>query len=397
MDDPNPTTVVVLAMLCAFSVIGALGNSLVLYIYGKRKKEKTTSTIFILSLATTDFLTCVLVIPFNAVLVSLSYKTSDDFSCKLWSFLITCNVPFSAFIMVAIAFDRFFCICHPFLYIINVPRSKIIVVCLAIFSCLLGLITSLGHGMLTGDESTGDINMVNCSFVSEVNGTVSDAILPICTTDEDKNMSCASNESQLQNSLNMTSLKQQLCANTSVYHETPGDCTLLSDILPVEFTLIYQKIYAGFYLVCFIAVVILYGLIYRAIHARRAQKSKRKRSSLYPSNTEPSMLETQMTVLNGNDTHVRERNTNGRKQRRQSALKDKLFYANIRTAAMLFVVTLVFLIAFLPAWLIAIRQIAYNAIIYNMYFVYNVANPLIYAFMNNSFRDDLIAVFMQCK
>ena len=78
-----------------------------------------------------------------------------------------------------------------------------------------------------------------------------------------------------------------------------------------------------------------------------------------------------------------------RKQSKPMSLKDKTLYANIRTAAMLFVVTIVFLIAFLPAWLMATNVIDYNEIIFYMYFVYNTANPFIYAFMNKSFRDDL--------
>ena len=78
-----------------------------------------------------------------------------------------------------------------------------------------------------------------------------------------------------------------------------------------------------------------------------------------------------------------------RKQAKPMSLKDKTLYANIRTAAMLFVVTVVFLIAFLPAWLMAHHVVPYNEIIFYMYFVYNTANPFIYAFMNKSFRDDL--------
>ena len=63
--------------------------------------------------------------------------------------------------------------------------------------------------------------------------------------------------------------------------------------------------------------------------------------------------------------------------------------ANIRTAVMLFVVTIVFLIAFLPAWLMSLGVVEHNAIVFYLYFVYHVANPFIYAFMNKSFRDDL--------
>jgi len=70
-------------------------------------------------------------------------------------------------------------------------------------------------------------------------------------------------------------------------------------------------------------------------------------------------------------------------------IKEKTLLANIRTAAMLFVVTIVFLVAFLPAWLMGLTLIEYNEVIFYMYFVYHVANPIIYAFMNKSFRDDL--------
>ena len=71
------------------------------------------------------------------------------------------------------------------------------------------------------------------------------------------------------------------------------------------------------------------------------------------------------------------------------SIKEKTLLANIRTAVMLFVVTIVFLIAFLPAWLMASGLLAYNQVVFYMYFVYHTANPFIYAFMNKSFRDDL--------
>jgi len=78
------------------------------------------------------------------------------------------------------------------------------------------------------------------------------------------------------------------------------------------------------------------------------------------------------------------------------SIKEKTLLANIRTAAMLFVVTIVFLVAFLPAWLMGLTLIEYNEVIFYMYFVYHVANPIIYAFMNKSFRDDLAKV-IKCQ
>ena len=49
---------------------------------------------------------------------------------------------------------------------------------------------------------------------------------------------------------------------------------------------------------------------------------------------------------------------------------------------MLFVVTVVFVITYLPAFLMALKLIPYNVIVFYFYFANNVANPFIYSFMN---------------
>ena len=71
---------------------------------------------------------------------------------------------------------------------------------------------------------------------------------------------------------------------------------------------------------------------------------------------------------------------------------DKLTLANIKTAAMLFAVTVIFFITFLPAVLIALGFIAYSMPLYYVFFVNNVANPFIYGFMNKNFRDDIKSI-----
>jgi cholecystokinin A receptor/hypocretin (orexin) receptor 2 len=122
-----------------------------------------------------------------------------------------------------------------------------------------------------------------------------------------------------------------------------------------------------------------------------------------------STVETQFTAVTHVNPHKRGSDENGIDQSEMQpmrpqpkhytkplSIKEKTLYANIRTAAMLFVVTAVFLIAFLPAWLMAHRLLDYNQVIFYMYFVYHTANPFIYAFMNKSFRDDLGKV-LKCQ
>lgn len=380
----NIELLVVFVILGIFSFAGTIGNALVLYIYS-RKRDITTSSLFILTLAGTDFFTSLLIIPFNIVVLHLNYKLEYEFPCKLYMFLITCNVPFSAFVMVAIAFDRYFCICHPFLHAITIPRAKIIVFIMGVLACLLGIITSLCHGIFQLDDTTASLNVTESgpAWISTISSldTIS---YKKSTVKYDVTTTVTGNV-------------------TDIYQEegvVPGMCIPNTILLKKSFIDVYQKIYAGLYLISFLIVLVLYGLIYRSIHIRRALKAKRKRSSLFPAApNEYSAVDTQMTILNnGNDIDAKDEHGQKRFRKKSLGLKDKVFYANIRTAAMLFIVTIVFLIAFLPAWLMAHELVTYNMIVFYMYFIYNVANPIIYAFMNNSFRDDLRNIFKrQCN
>ena len=79
-----------------------------------------------------------------------------------------------------------------------------------------------------------------------------------------------------------------------------------------------------------------------------------------------------------------------------NASSDRLrLSSHIRTAAMLFVVTLVFVLTFAPAFLMSLDLILYNRLVFYIYFFNNVANPVIYSFMNNYFRRELQAMFCQ--
>ena len=60
--------------------------------------------------------------------------------------------------------------------------------------------------------------------------------------------------------------------------------------------------------------------------------------------------------------------------------------ANVRTALMLFTVTLMFIVAYTPGWMMSMRIVPHNKLVFFLYFSYNVANPFIYAFMNHVFK-----------
>ena len=385
----------IIIILCIFSVIGTLGNGLVLYVFS-RTVGKLTSTIFILALAITDFITCLVIIPFTVAGIYVDFFLTYDIVCKAYQFLITCTVPLSAFIMVAIAVDRYICICHPFVHIMTVPRAKCIVYILAGFAVVLGLITALGTGVY---EET---------------------IMPVNTTE------------QIANSTEF------IIVNKTVQRYT-GVCYLSTTILSHDFITTYQKVYSSFYLVSFLIVMVLYGLIYSSVTKQRAKRRKQKMgTSKKVVNTQCQTDETTIPLNNRNhnqnhDTHrlkveIEGENVatslttlsstklsgfheNGKvdseshpinrcSSKRHDPNKERRDHdrlANIKTAVMLFIVTLVFIFAFLPAWLMALTAVDFKVVIFYMYFVYNVANPIIYAFMNKMFRENLEKLFGSCR
>ena len=80
-----------------------------------------------------------------------------------------------------------------------------------------------------------------------------------------------------------------------------------------------------------------------------------------------------------------ETSSNTKKKKKATTVKSKSdgnLMANLKTAAMLFVVTVVFVITYLPAFLMVLHLVPYNMIVFYLYFANNVANPVIYSFMN---------------
>ncbi|KAK6174794.1 hypothetical protein SNE40_013373 [Patella caerulea] len=359
------TSLAIVCILAILSVFGSIGNGLVLYVFS-RKMDNVTSTVFILALAGTDLITCLVIMPFTAVAIILENELKYDFFCKLYHFLITCNVPLSAFIMVAIAVDRYFCICKPFLHAMNLRRAKIIVVVLSFFAFILGTVTTLAYGVYYRETITHTNQTLNTTMTDSGVGNSSIQITNVTET-------------------------------RIVYRtECNGNYLLISQSV----ISVYQKIYASLYLLSFLIVLVLYMIIYRSVIKRRRWRQRQR--SARPSGKSVASCVTEVEVMelpenNGVSSVKHEEcvRLNSETRKSTKGKRDYDFLANIRTAAMLFVVTIVFIIAFLPSWLMAHRLISFNIIIFYMYFLYNVANPVIYSFMNQTFRKELKAMFQR--
>lgn len=398
-------------MLIIFSIIGVAGNALVLYGFSMLK-PKMTSTIFILTLAGIDFTSCLVTIPATAAMELVMFRVPYDPLCKAYHFLVTTTIPFSAFVMVAIAVDRYYCICKPFIQIMTKFRAKVIVFSLSILALLIGFVSCLNYGVLELEHSNNE-NKTNLTLELKVAAEM----LP---PDYPELLVLKEEFQQI--------LPELLCGNPKNLGET--------------FYTVYNTIYASIYATCGIVVIILYVIIYHFILTRR---QRRLRSESFPCCTFSKQLgeaehtdfiyvsqETQNTVVteegekdanlnnpmlkqNSESPHKPKLNNetsgtppktrqkkkkNHRKSDATSTFRlkqERIRVNNIKTALMLSVVALVFIAAFLPAWLMKHGIVPFNIIVFYFYFVYNVANPFIYAFMNPDFRQKMAIVGKRIK
>lgn len=395
-------------LLTVFSVFGSAGNALVLYVFSTAKDD-LVSTLFIIVLAVVDSITCIVVIPFTIVVELVSYEVRFDLLCKLYQFLITSNIPFSALIMTAIAVDRYFCICHPFARLLTLRRARMVVLVLATFAIVLGILASLTHSVYRRVPVV--TNATERGVVSQSTMT-----LPVAWVNQ-----------------------SQVLSNETVY---TGYCRPTDLILSTQFSAAFQLCYTTLFVVCLGIIVVLYSVICRSVisQRRKLQKMKaapiRRHSSRVQRNTEETPMscnpptavivrsssamlqcdngdegkvclevspETAETFsespaaavgpANGDRSPADLVSPTVNAAAAEAARRSRI--ANIKTAAMLFVVTLVFTVSFLPSLAMTVYLLPYNMTIFYMYFANNVANPIIYSFMNSNFRKLLVRLF--CK
>lgn len=106
----------VFVFLLIIMVIGTGGNALVLFVYCKRFR-KTSSNYFIVSMAVFDLLACLIGLPTELYDLRFSYTFYNSAVCKIFRYTNTVVVYGSAIILIEIAFDRYFKICRPLMLI----------------------------------------------------------------------------------------------------------------------------------------------------------------------------------------------------------------------------------------------------------------------------------------
>lgn len=106
------------------SLIGTLGNGIILLAYGNRwNSSKSTSVVFILLLACFDLWTCLIVAPTFALMEYREFEV-PTLICRFYSFSKSLIIS-SSLIMSFIALDRFLNIAVPHHRLLNPRRVKV--------------------------------------------------------------------------------------------------------------------------------------------------------------------------------------------------------------------------------------------------------------------------------
>ncbi|XP_060084157.1 probable G-protein coupled receptor No18 [Ylistrum balloti] len=165
----------ILLFMCLLVVIGIPGNLIVIWIYCVRK-VRTTANCFVITLACVDLTTCVVIHPYVISKLFNSFNQQQVLTCKLFEFLIHSTLSISAIVLFVVAVDRYLAICKPFHFLKYQKHATAIL----IITFVIGTIDSLPllefYGKRTIQVSSMSNSIVEgyiCDYSDEYQGTAS--------------------------------------------------------------------------------------------------------------------------------------------------------------------------------------------------------------------------------
>jgi cholecystokinin A receptor len=388
----------VVIYLSVFCIVGTVGNGLVVYVI-MYVKEPIVSRHFIITLAVLDIIACVVVMPMTSYYEFLDHAVNSDIMCKVYHFLITSNVPFSVFIMVAIAIERCSAICQP---LWRSPPPGPIIILLTAFSLLLGTVVALFFGTVQPAHPAVSEYvshwMRNLSLEADDVTQVSDlGHVTLASVDELRRLAA----------VNLTWV---VWVGDRLYVNS-GRCLNTDMLISNTVQWYFHKCYACLYVISLILIFIFYSLIFHSVLERTRRRQHHKVKAAKPSSKSCSPLSQRhsaVCLMTGHDTltefndlemkHYQGQGQGqghqghgqaGRRDSRRHMKRQKTMSAEVKSAAMLFVITMVFTISYMPAFFMSLDIIPYNRPVFYMYFLNFAINPIIYGFMNQRFRSRL--------
>ncbi|XP_067458760.1 trace amine-associated receptor 6-like [Thunnus thynnus] len=129
-EPPNTNTVLIYILLSFISLLTAALNLLVIISISHLRQLHTSTNLLLLSLAVSDFLVGLLVMPVEILLTETCWILGD-IMCALYYFVPIIIISASVGNMVLISVDRYVAICDPLHYPTKVTK-KIVIICICL-------------------------------------------------------------------------------------------------------------------------------------------------------------------------------------------------------------------------------------------------------------------------
>lgn len=353
-------------------MVGMPGNFIVIIVY-LLKMAKTTSRHFIISLAMCDFINCAFGMPVELSLIWNFYDFDLPILCKVSRFSTFFMNNISSCVLIAIAVDRFRRVCLPLRPNMTVTHSKIICITVTIISLISAVPSLFIYGTRTIHQP------------APVNDTM--FVLKTCYVDDS-----------------------------------------VGTKLPLIFNL-YMFISVILMIIC---LTVMYGLVGRVVCSRKHSEESIRKVKFKTTLTMDSKSRFSTRFLRSFSEHSPKLFHKARRQQgRDSPVPDiveplgprsrthsdlsvrrhggKEIRAG-RTTLILFIVTLIFVLSFVPYLaIVTMRYIKIDLIrtmtptqmtIYNLtlrsYLLNSAVNPIVYCFLNRQFRMKVKQSFKNC-
>ncbi|XP_046581546.1 probable G-protein coupled receptor No9 [Haliotis rubra] len=345
-------------------VTGTVGNIVVCYVYGYRLRLTVTKQ-FMLVLAVLDLANCLICAPTEMAVMFKIVSFNAPVWCKVSRFLTYTLNGSTSLILLAIAVDRYCKVCRPLKVCFTKVRARRM--------CMLAVILSLGMSwpslLIYGNKTL--------SIGGTQNGTT---------------------------------------------------CLIEDDYENTWYPVIFYSVFFISFLAIAAAIISLYVKVAMEIKLLRGRQEERIRSSPVhrrisgyvdnPEHIEANVLDNNSLAV-GSDSQLRPPSPRANQHAvklAQALLKDlhnkKTAYKPAKSTLMLFIITVIFMLSFLPFFITALIRGAKREmflanltdtteiILFNIfvrsYLLSNAANPVIYSFCNARFRQECRPIFCPC-
>lgn len=161
----------IIGFLSILLLTGICVNTIVIYIY-KFKFKRSNPRSFILCLAILDMVTCCVGMPYHIVDMLYPYMFYEVVACKILTFFLTFTSLASTLVLVLIATERFLKICKPLEHQISDKGSKIACWIVVAVALLLAWPNAVVNGKSTVDFAVGGVIGISCFIDDDFKDTI---------------------------------------------------------------------------------------------------------------------------------------------------------------------------------------------------------------------------------